>query len=258
MPRRRGSGLTSALALMAPHVGVSGVAVRVTTRRGGVSCSPYRSLNLGDHVDDQPEAVQVNRQRLHAALGLAPVAWLRQVHGCRAVQSDPEMQFEADAQWTTKIGQPIAVLTADCLPVVLASNDGACVGVAHAGWRGLAAGVLQALIADMPVLPSNVTAWLGPAIGPKVYEVGPEVYAVFEDRLGDRSARCFVPSARRPGHFMADLFALARLALTEAGVSQVNGGGLCSYTDAERFFSHRRDGPTTGRFATLVWRESPF
>ncbi len=249
--------MTASLPMMAPDLSVGGVAVRVSTRSGGISAAPYASLNLGDHVNDRAEAVEINRQRLQAALDLAPVAWMQQMHGCRVVRSDPELRPEADAQWTTEIGQPIAVLTADCLPVVLVSHDASCVGVAHAGWRGLAGGVLENLIADMPAVPSALTAWLGPAIGPEVYEVGPEVYVAFKARMGDSCESCFVASGSRPGHYMANLFLLAKLALEEAGVARVSGGGICSFTDARRFFSHRRDGPATGRFATLVWRESP-
>ncbi len=249
--------MTAPLPMMAPDVGVEGVAVRVTTRLGGVSAVPYSSLNLGDHVNDQISAVRINRERLQAALDLPPVAWLNQVHGCRVVQANAETIPEADAQWTTGARQPIAVLTADCLPVVLVSHDAACVGVAHAGWRGLAAGVLQALIAGMPAPPSQLTAWLGPAISPAAYEVGPEIRDAFTQSMGSACHACFAPSLARPGHLMADLFSLARLALESAGVGIITGGDCCSYADADRFFSHRRDGPATGRFATLVWRVAP-
>ena len=243
--------------LMTPDLGVGGVAVRVTTRFGGVSAPPYASLNLGEHVNDCVDAVLINRQRLQATLDLSPVAWLRQVHGCCVVPANPELIPEADAQWTAAMEQPIAVLSADCLPVVLVANDASCVGVAHAGWRGLAGGVLQALIAAMPVPPSHLSAWLGPAISPAAYEVGPEVSAAFRASMGDRSAVCFTPSLRQPGHFMADLFSLARLTLEHAGIESILGGGLCSHAESDRFFSHRRDGPATGRFATLVWRVAP-
>jgi YfiH family protein len=246
--------LNASLPLMAPDLGIDGVAVRVTTRLGGVSAAPFASLNLADHVNDESSAVQINRERLQAALGLSPVAWLNQVHGCRVVQADAEMTPEADAQWTTAVGQPIAVLTADCLPVVLFSHDAACVGVAHAGWRGLAAGVLPALITEMPASASQLSAWLGPAIGPATYEVGPEVREAFITRMGRACYACFSPSVARAGHWLADLFSLARLALENAGVGVITGGEICSHTETDRFFSHRRDGPLTGRFATLVWR----
>jgi YfiH family protein len=246
--------LTAPIPMLAPDVGVDGVAIRVTTRMGGVSAAPYASLNLGDHVGDRETSVRVNRQRLLAALDLPSVAWLRQVHGCRVLQSDPHALPDADGQWTQAVEQPIAVLTADCLSVVIVAADASCVGVAHAGWRGLAGGVLQALVASMPVSSSQMIAWLGPAIGPAAYEVGPEVRAAFRRSLGDDSERCFAASLGRPGHFRADLFSLARLALGNAGVGRVTGGERCSHADAERFFSHRRDGPATGRFATLVWR----
>jgi YfiH family protein len=246
--------LNASLPLMAPDLGIDGVAVRVTTRLGGVSAAPFASLNLADHVNDEVSAVRINRERLQAALGLSPVAWLNQVHGCRVVQANAEMTPEADAQWTTAVGQPIAVLTADCLPVVLFSHDAACVGVAHAGWRGLAAGVLLALITEMPASASQLSAWLGPAIGPATYEVGPEVREAFITRMGRACYACFSPSVARAGHWLADLFSLARLALENAGVGVITGGEICSHTETDRFFSHRRDGPLTGRFATLVWR----
>jgi YfiH family protein len=246
--------LNASLPLMAPDLGIDGVAVRVTTRLGGVSAAPFASLNLADHVNDESSAVQINRERLQAALGLSPVAWLNQVHGCRVVQADAEMTPEADAQWTTAVGQPIAVLTADCLPVVLVSHDAACVGVAHAGWRGLAAGVLPALIAEMPAASSQLSAWLGPAIGPATYEVGPEIREAFTTRMGRACHACFSPSGDRDGHWLADLSSLARLALENAGVGVITGGEICSHTEADRFFSYRRDGPVTGRFATLAWR----
>ncbi|MEK9989451.1 MAG: peptidoglycan editing factor PgeF [Halieaceae bacterium] len=246
--------MNASLPLMAPDLGIDGVAVRVTTRLGGVSAAPFASLNLADHVNDESSAVQINRERLQAALGLSPVAWLNQVHGCRVVQADAEMTPEADAQWTTAVGQPIAVLTADCLPVVLVSHDAACVGVAHAGWRGLAAGVLPALIAEMPAAASQLSAWLGPAIGPATYEVGPEIREAFTTRMGRACHACFSPSVDRDGHWLADLSSLARLALENAGVGVITGGEICSHTEADRFFSYRRDGPVTGRFATLVWR----
>lgn len=249
--------MTPPLPLMVPDLGIDGVAVRVTSRAGGVSKAPYSSLNLGDHVDDQISAVRINRERLQAALGLSPVRWLNQVHGCRAVQANVEMTPEADAQWTTAIGQPIAVLTADCLPVVLVSHDAACVGVAHAGWRGLAAGVLQALIKGMPAPPTQLSAWLGPAISPAAYQVGPEIREAFTKSMGSACHACFSPSLARPGYWQADLFSLARLALERADVGTITGGECCSYADADRFFSHRRDGPATGRFATLVWRVAP-
>jgi len=246
--------LNGSLPLIAPDLGIGGVAVRVTTRLGGVSAAPYSSLNLADHVNDEFSAVRTNRERLQAALGLSPIAWLNQVHGCRVVQANVEMTPEADAQWTTAAGQPIAVLTADCLPVVLVPHDAACVGVAHAGWRGLANGVLSSLIQEMPASPSQLTAWLGPAIGPATYEVGPEIREAFTTRMGSACQRCFSPSVTRPGHWLADLFSLASMALETAGVGVITGGEVCSYTEADRFFSYRRDGPVTGRFATLVWR----
>jgi len=159
---------------------------------------------------------------------------------------------EADAHWTDARNRPLAVLTADCLPVVLAAGDASCVGIAHAGWRGLAAGVLESLLSAMPAEPASMTAWLGPAISAAAYEVGPEVKKTFEQHCGEAGGDCFQPSNRR-GHCMADLTALARLRLSRAGVSTIAGGDRCTYGEPEIFFSHRREGPATGRMATLVW-----
>ena len=238
--------------LLAPDVGVDGIEVRVTTRRGGVSQVPYDSLNLGDHVGDASHCVGENRRRVSAQLPIQDIHWIRQVHGIVSVEAGMGSVPEADAQWTCVRRQPLAVLTADCLPVVLADREARCVGIAHAGWRGLAAGVLESLLQAMPVGVGSVTAWLGPVISAATYEVGPEVKDAFERADGDAAASCFAPS-ERDGLWMADLAALARLRLSRAGVSTITGGGRCTYGEPEHFFSHRRDGAQTGRMATLVW-----
>ena len=240
------------LPLWAPDTGLEVVEIRVSTREGGISQSPYDSLNLADHVGDQADCVTENRRRLAEALPGDAVCWLNQVHGVSAVEATPGVVPDADAHWTAARDLPLAVLTADCLPVVLIAGDASCVGIAHAGWRGLAAGVLESLLAAMPAQPASMSAWLGPAISAAAYEVGPEVKTAFEQQCGEESGDCFYPSHRQ-GHWMADLAALARLRLSRAGVSTITGGDRCTHGESVHFFSHRREGPATGRMATLVW-----
>ena len=240
------------LPLWAPDTGLGGVEIRVSTRKGGVGQSPYDSLNLADHVGDKAESVAENRRRLAEALPADAVCWLNQVHGVSALEATPGLVPDADAHWTAARNLPLAVLTADCLPVVLMARDASCVGIAHAGWRGLAAGVLEALLAAMPAEPASMSTWLGPAISAAAYEVGPEVKTTFEQQCGEESGDCFHPSHRQ-GHWMADLAALARLRLSRAGVSTITGGSRCTVGEPDHFFSHRREGPATGRMATLVW-----
>jgi YfiH family protein len=243
--------------LVADWPGPPGIRAIATTRAGGASAAPWGSLNLGDHVGDAPAAVAANRALLAEALGLpAAPAWLRQVHGTAVVDAAgvvPGQPPAADASFTTQPGVVCAVLTADCLPVVLAAGDGRAVAVAHAGWRGLAGGVLEATVAALGtagVPPGELVAWLGPAIGPAAYEVGAEVRAAL--LAGDAGADAALAPGR-PGHWWLDLYAAARRRLATAGVAAVHGGGLCTAGDSLRFFSHRRDG-TTGRQATLAWR----
>ena len=242
------------LPLLTPQIGIDGVEMRVTTRLGGVSRPPYDTLNLGDHVGDRAHHVLENRHRVGGAISGGAINWLRQVHGTHVVEATDGLVPEADGQWTMERHRPLALLTADCLPVVLATEDARCVGIAHAGWRGLAAGVLESLLSAMPVRGASVVAWLGPTISAAAYEVGPEVKAAFENVLGEASRVCFTPSVQVEGHWMADLALLARLKLRRAGISVILGGDRCTYGDPEHFFSHRRDGPATGRIATIVWR----
>ncbi|TBW04554.1 peptidoglycan editing factor PgeF [Azotobacter chroococcum] len=224
----------------------------VTTREGGISAAPFDGLNLGDHVGDEPGAVAENRRRLQAGLGCEP-AWLRQVHGVTVVPADPALISEADASWTDHSGIACAILTADCLPVLFCDRAGTRVAAAHAGWRGLAGGVLEATLDALAVAPEELLVWLGPAIGPAAFEVGPEVREAFLERH-PRAAEAFVAS-RNPGRFMADLYQLARIRLAARGVEAVYGGGFCTYGDP-RFYSYRR-APHTGRFASLVWLTIP-
>lgn len=272
-----------------------------TTRIGGVSRGPYGladgsagGLNLGTHVGDDADAVAENRRRLQTWLPSAP-RWLEQVHGCAVVTADgvevldggqgsdgvngvdrvaedygseagnrpaPDVPPRADASISTTPGQVCAVMTADCLPVLLCDRAGTVVGAAHAGWRGLCAGVIEATLARMDRQrpdtgsPPQWLAWLGPAIGPDAFEVGAEVRSAFLERAltheRDAVEQAFRPGA--PGKYLADLYALARIRLARAGCVDVYGGDACTVSDAQRFYSYRRDG-VTGRMASLVWLE---
>lgn len=231
-----------------------GVVALTTTRRGGVSEPPMDTWNLAHHVDDDPAAVRENRERLRRAARLpAEPCWLDQVHSADVVEAgEASRGARADASFTSRSGVVCAVLTADCLPVVLCDRRGREVAVAHAGWRGLAAGVVEVTVARLASPPDEILAWLGPAIGPDAFEVGPEVRDAFV-RSHDEARGAFRPA--RPGHYLADLALLARWRLERLGVRRVHASGLCTHTDARRFFSYRRDGPC-GRMATLVWRHT--
>jgi purine-nucleoside/S-methyl-5'-thioadenosine phosphorylase / adenosine deaminase len=220
------------------------------TERG--SAARYGALNLALHVGDDASAVRVNRARLRAALELrSEPRWLTQVHGVRVLDLDRDDSSEADGAVTSRAGVVCAVMTADCLPVLLCDRGGTRVGVAHAGWRGLLNGVLPAAVAACGE-PGELVAWLGPAIGQASYEVGPEVRDAFV-AVSPLASRRFERNAR--GRWQADLYGLARDALGAAGVESVHGGGFCTYTEAPRFFSHRREAPC-GRMATLVWLDA--
>jgi purine-nucleoside/S-methyl-5'-thioadenosine phosphorylase / adenosine deaminase len=229
------------------------VRVVSTQRTGGTSKGPYASLNLAAHVDDDADSVRENRKRLREAAGLpSEPLWLEQVHGCEVVEADGQGGVpRADSAVATRSGRVCAVMTADCLPVVLADRAGTRVAVAHAGWRGLAGGVVAATVAALGGDPADLLAWLGPAIGQGAFEVGPEVRHEFVGRWPDAGV-CFEANLR--GHFQADLYGIARIVLARAGVGSVYGGGWCTATEAARFFSFRRDG-ITGRMATLAWLE---
>ena len=222
-----------------------------TTRIGGASGGPYAGFNLADHVGDDPAQVQANRARLHRAAGLpAEPLWLRQVHGADVVDAaDAAPGTTADGSITEISGTVCAVLTADCLPVFLCDRRGTTVGVLHAGWRGLAAGLVEVGVARMDVPGASLLAWLGPAIGPTAFEVGDDVREAFVRSDAD-AARAFVPNAR--GRWWADLYQLARRRLARVGVTAVYGGGHCTVTQADLFYSCRRDG-ATGRMASLIW-----
>ena len=241
-----------------------------TTRTGGCSDGPWSSLNLGERCGDDPEHVRRNRERLSERLP-APPQWLRQVHGVAAARhpgrpvanplveplGEPLVQppvqaaaeLEADALVAFAPGRVCAVLTADCLPVFFCDRAGSRVAVAHAGWRGLAGGVLEATVQALETDPAELLAWLGPAIGPAVYEVGDEVAGAFRASLAADFSAAFTACGDR---WLFDLYAAARLKLAAAGLRDVRGGGLCTYSDPARFFSHRRDG-VSGRQASLIW-----
>lgn len=236
-----------------------GVHAFTTLRHGaGRSQAPFDSFNLGTRYGqyrDDPAMVEANRAELIERFGLpSPPRWLHQVHGTGVVRFSRDAtqdEPDGDAAVTAEPGVVLAILTADCLPVVFASDDGRVIGAAHAGWRGLAGGVLERTVEAMQVDPGRLLAWLGPAAGPQAYEIGAEVRDAFVG--GDaRAAPAFV--ATRPDHWRVDLYALARLRLADAGVLRVRGGGLCTITDAQRFYSHRRDAQT-GRMATLIWMD---
>jgi polyphenol oxidase len=223
-----------------------------TLRTGGVSIGPFASLNVGQHVGDAPGAVSENRRRVREALALpAEPQWLEQVHGVAVANLDEPGSRRADASVARAPRNVCAIQVADCMPVLFADREGTAVGAAHAGWRGLAGGVLEASLRALELPPERLAAWLGPAIGPSGFEVGSEVREAFtKDDAGAVSA--FVPNAH--GKWQCDLVALARRRLALLGVRDVSGGEWCTWSDASRFFSYRRDGQC-GRMAALIWME---
>jgi len=222
-----------------------------TTRAGGISSPPYDSLNFGDHVGDSPLAVERNRILLNRLLPSEPV-WLKQMHGTVVVSADTANCLpQADACIARHRAAVCVVMTADCLPILLCDTQGSVVGVAHAGWKGLAAGVIEATVRAMEAAPENIMAWLGPAISQDEFEVGDEVRAAFL-AIQPQAIDAFIPG--RSGKWYADLYALARLRLNALGINRIYGGGSCTYRDRHRYFSYRRDG-ATGRMGTFIWLE---
>lgn len=240
------------LGLLYPHwPAPSHVRAFVTTREIGPSQGAYAHFNPADHVGDDPLAVAACRRHLQKITGGRPLNWLNQIHTEQVAQNYAP-NASADAALATTSDYACVVLTADCLPVFFCDTQGTKVAVAHAGWRGLAGGVLENTLKALEVEPSQVLAWLGPAIGARVFEVGPEVRQAFMAGHPDAAA-AFVPSPYRLKHYMADLYRLATQRLQQAGVEQVFGGNFCTLTDAERFYSFRRDGQQTGRMASVIW-----
>jgi polyphenol oxidase len=226
------------------------VRAAMTTRAGGVSRAAYETFNLSRHVGDDDDAVSENRRRLRVALRLpSEPAWLEQVHGARVAVLPGGETRAADAAIAFGPGAVCAVLVADCLPVFLSSEEGDRIGLAHAGWRGLAAGVVEATIDALDCEPKSLVAWLGPSIGPQAFEVGDDVRTAFVSKDPAAAAE-FRPG--RAGRFFADLPGLAKRRLAAAGVHSVYGGNCCTVSDPDRFFSYRRDG-ATGRMAALLW-----
>ena len=229
------------------------VRAAITTRAGGVSCGPYASFNLGYSTGDDPAAVRENRERLRARLPAEP-RWLKQVHGARVVEAESvDEPPQADAATARDRGTVCAIMVADCLPVLLTDATGSVVAAAHAGWRGLASGVVDHTVAAMVgrgADPTTLMAFIGPGIGPTAFEVGDDVYAAYTEKDAGAAA-AFRPHAE--GKWLADLPLLARRALARCGVKTIHGGDLCTYSEAARFYSYRRD-RTTGRMGAFVWR----
>lgn len=235
----------------------------ITTRAGGISTGQYASLNLGLSTGDDPLAVRANRERLRAALPAAPF-WLTQMHGARVVEADADVKRpdvdvklderpEADAAIARKPGIVCAILVADCLPVLITDRAGTMVAAAHAGWRGLAAGVIENTVGALTghgAAAADLVAYLGPGIGPRAFEVGDDVYQAYVSR--DAAAAAAFTRTRHD-KWLANLFLLARRALERAGVAQVHGGDVCTFSDPERFFSYRRE-RVTGRMGAFIWR----
>ena len=225
-----------------------------TTRNNGVSGAPYTSFNLGGHVGDDPTRVEQNRALLRSFLPEDP-SWLNQVHGTTVIDAGARRAGipEGDAVFTRQRANVCAILVADCLPILFCDREGTIVGLMHAGWRGLAADIIQRTISMIDLPGSQLMAWLGPAIGPDRFEVGEEVRNIFIQR-DSKSARAFVRPAAvdNSGKWLADIFLLTRQQLMDAGITEIYGGGVCTYNDPARFFSYRRDG-VTGRMAGLIW-----
>jgi len=222
-----------------------------TTRDGGCSLPPWDSFNLGNHVGDDPAHVARNRVRLVDLGGLpGEPLWMEQVHGSE-VLSFSSSDCRGDACFSRNTGEVCAIMTADCLPVLFCDEQGSQVAAAHAGWRGLAAGVLEQTLRCFEGSASAIMVWLGPAIGPQAFEVGNEVRETFLQQQ-DAAETAFAPHGR--GKWLADIYQLARLRLQAQGVTRISGGDHCTYTESERFFSYRRDG-RTGRMASLIWLE---
>lgn len=235
----------------------TGIVALSTTREGGYSKGVYSGLNLAQHVGDDSHCVSRNRDILSDSLPTGTtVQWLEQVHGSHAIEAKQNRQVPpADACWTSVRAVACAVMTADCLPVLFCSKDGDKVAAAHAGWRGLNLGVLEATAEALSVPSSDLMVWLGPAIGPQAFEVGAEVREQFlqASTASTRAciSHCFQKRAVKPGFYWADLYALARIRLGAQGITNIYGGDLCTFSDASRFYSYRRDGQT-GRMATLI------
>jgi len=249
-----GSGVKTLAPVVPDWPAPSNVRAFSTTRVGGVSGPPFDSLNLSFSSGDDPECVQQNRARVASALAIPePPRWLNQVHGTRVVNAELALHHpQADASTSNRPKQVLALMTADCIPVLICDRPGRRVAAAHAGWRGLAAGVLEGAVGALESDPSELLAWLGPGIGPNAFEVGPEVRDSFLSR-DPYAARSF--RRGKADRLLADLYQLARRRLQRAGVDAVFGGEYCTYSNPARFFSYRRDGKRSGRMGSFIWLE---
>ncbi|MFT5709756.1 MAG: YfiH family protein [Halioglobus sp.] len=240
----------------------AGVVALSTTRESGCSNGAYASFNLAHHVGDDVDRVNRNRDALTRSLPIgSTLQWLQQVHGRNVIEATQTQDVPtADASWTSAKGVGCAVMTADCLPALFCSKNGNKIAAAHAGWRGLNLGILEATVRALSVPPSDLMVWLGPAIGPQAFEVGAEVREQFlRDCITSASvdtSLCFVENALAPGFYWADLYALARVRLETMGITNIYGGDLCTFSNARRFYSYRRDGQT-GRMATVILKTNP-
>ncbi len=245
----------------APH----NVKALVSTRQGGVSLKPFDSLNLGDHVGDSTQNVAANRAIFVKSLPAEPV-WLSQTHSTlvstpqsrQNYHLTPDVEIQADASVTNIPGEVLVIMTADCMPVLFTNRDGSAIGVAHAGWRGLCAGILENTVAELLKISDDdedlvsLMAWLGPAIGPNAFEVGEDVVSAFEKSGVATPISAFKPIPNKDGKYLADIYQLARVRLQACGIKTISGGQYCTVTDQNQFFSYRRDGQT-GRFASAIW-----
>ena len=240
----------------------AGIVARSTTRENGFSKEAYAGLNLAQHVGDDLRSVNRNRDALTESLPSAStLQWLEQVHGCKVIEANRTREaVTADASWTSASGVGCVVMTADCLPVLFCTKDGNKIAAAHAGWRGLNLGILEATAQALSVPPSDLMVWLGPAIGPHAFEVGGEVREQFlctsTTSTSAGISRCFRENTSHPGFYWADLYGLARVRLEAVGIADIYGGGLCTFSEASRFYSYRRDGQT-GRMATVILKTNP-
>lgn len=231
-----------------------------TTRICGVSLAPFDGFNVAAHVNDNAASVEANRQALlNYCEGLQKVQWLNQIHSANVVTAGAESCPDADASITTEPALACAVMTADCLPLIVCDKHGHQVAAAHAGWRGLASGVIDNTVAQFSASESELMVWLGPAISQANFEVGEEILqqflAAFETKDQDKVHQAFQPNIHREGHYFADLYQLARIRFNALGITNIYGGNFCSFDDSQRFYSYRRDGQT-GRMVTLIYKHS--
>lgn len=229
----------------------SSIHALTTTRQSGVSRGVYAYFNVATHVSDEPEHVARNRELLREENNLpGEPLWLQQTHSTIVIDAAEHFDgIEADACFTQQANTICTVMTADCLPVLICAHDGSEVAAVHAGWRGLAAGIIEKTIERMQSSPEDLLVWLGPAIGPKHFQVQQDVVSAFTQQNPD-ALNCFTQQSDT--HWLADMVGLTQQRLAPLGIKHLYGGDLCTYTDAEKFYSHRRDG-TTGRIASLIW-----